>query len=65
MIALRLALIGAGVVGDFRAPDLMRLGFSPLFLSRADVWTAADRFARIMETGAWRNPAFAEKQRVT
>jgi kynureninase len=59
------ALIAAGVVGDFRAPDLMRLGFSPLFLSRADVWTAADRFARIMETGAWRNPAFAEQQRVT
>jgi kynureninase len=59
------ALIGAGVVGDFRAPDLMRLGFSPLFLHRTDVWAAADRFARIMETGAWRNPAFAEQQRVT
>jgi kynureninase len=59
------ALIAAGVVGDFRAPDLMRLGFSPLFLHRTDVWAAADRFARIMETGAWRNPAFAEKQRVT
>jgi len=59
------ALIAAGVVGDFRAPDLMRLGFSPLFLSRTDVWAAADRFARIMETGAWRNPAFAEQQRVT
>lgn len=59
------ALIAAGVVGDFRAPDLMRMGFSPLFLRRADVWTAADRFARVMETGAWRNPAFAEKQRVT
>ena len=59
------ALIGAGVVGDFRAPDLMRLGFSPLFLHRTDVWAAADRFARIMETGAWRNPAFAERQRVT
>ena len=59
------ALIAAGVVGDFRAPDLMRLGFSPLFLRRADVWSAADRFARIMATGAWRNPAFTEKQRVT
>ena len=59
------ALIAAGVIGDFRAPDLMRLGFSPLFLSRADVWTAAERFARVMETGAWRDPAFSEKQRVT
>lgn len=59
------ALIAAGVIGDFRAPDLMRLGFSPLFLRRADVWEAAHRFARVMETGAWRDPAFAEKQRVT
>jgi len=59
------ALIAEGVTGDFRAPDLMRLGFSPLFLSRADVWSAADRFARVMETGAWRDPAFSEKQRVT
>jgi kynureninase len=53
------------VIGDFRAPDLMRLGFSPLFLSRADVWVAAERFTRVMETGAWRDPAFAAKQRVT
>jgi kynureninase len=59
------ALIAEGVTGDFRAPDLMRLGFSPLFLSRSDVWAAADRFARVMETGAWRDPAFSEKQRVT
>ena len=59
------ALIAAGVIGDFRAPDLMRLGFSPLFLSRAGVWAAAERFTRVMETGAWRDPAFAAKQRVT
>jgi kynureninase len=59
------ALIAAGVIGDFRAPDLMRLGFSPLFLSRADVWAAAERFTQVMETGAWRDPAFAAKQRVT
>lgn len=59
------ALIAAGVTGDFRAPDLMRLGFSPLTLTRAEAWTAAVRLERVMDSGAWRDPAFAERRRVT
>lgn len=59
------ALIAAGVTGDFRAPDLMRVGFSPLILTRAQVWQAAVRFERIMASGAWRDPAFALRRRVT
>ena len=59
------ALIAAGVTGDFRAPDLMRLGFSPLTLTRARVWEAAVRFERVMASGAWRDPVHSERRRVT
>jgi len=59
------ALIAAGVTGDFRAPDLMRLGFSPLTLTRAQAWEAAVRLERVMDSGAWRDPVFAERRRVT
>ena len=59
------ALIAAGVTGDFRAPDLMRLGFSPLTLTRARVWEAAVRFERVMDSGAWRDPVHSERRRVT
>ena len=59
------ALIAAGVVGDFRAPDLIRFGFSPLVVSRSQVWTAAQTFASVMENGLWRDPAFSQRQKVT
>ena len=59
------ALIAAGVVGDFRAPDLIRFGFSPLVVSRSQVWTAARRFAAVMDNETWRNPSFSRRQTVT
>lgn len=59
--ALKEALIAAGVIGDFRTPDILRFGFSPLTLSVADIDRAADivRTTLIQET--WR--AYAQKQR--
>lgn len=59
------ALIEAGVVGDFRAPDVMRFGFAPLYLSYADVFEAGERLARVMADEAWRAPRFAERRAVT
>ena len=47
------AAIDAGVVGDFRPPDLIRLGFAPLHLTLADVDEAMDRLASIVTTRAW------------
>ena len=52
------AMMARGIVGDFRAPDIARFGFSPLFLSYAEVWDAAQALADILATRAWDNPAF-------
>jgi kynureninase len=59
------ALIACGVVGDFRAPDILRFGFTPLYTSFADVWGAIAALEAVMETGLWREPRFAERKLVT
>ena len=59
------ALIAAEVIGDFRAPDVVRFGLTPLYLGYEDVWQAVDRFAAILESGSWRDPRFAVRGRVT
>ena len=59
------ALIERGVIGDFRAPDILRCGFTPLYVGYEDVWRAAETLADVLETGAWRDPRFAVRSRVT
>jgi kynureninase len=59
------ALIARGVVGDFRAPDLLRLGCAPLYLSHAEVWDACDALAEVLRSEAWRDPAYAVRATVT
>ena len=59
------ALIACGVIGDFRAPDILRFGFTPLYTRFEDVWMAVAVLERIMATGLWQAPAFAERKRVT
>lgn len=59
------AMIARGVIGDFRAPDIARFGFSPLYLSYEDVFRAAQRLADIMRNESWRDPAFAQRKTVT
>ncbi len=63
--ALTQALIARGVIGDFRDPDILRLGLTPLYLSHEDVWRAGDILRETLETEAWRDPAFAERLAVT
>lgn len=59
------ALIACGVVGDFRAPDILRFGFTPLYVGFEDVWGATATLEAIMESGLWREPRFAERKLVT
>jgi len=63
--AVMQALIGRGVVGDFRAPDILRFGITPLTLSYAELWDAAAALGAIMAEGAWRDPRFAVRRTVT
>jgi kynureninase len=58
-------LIARGVIGDFRAPDLMRFGFAPLYLSFRDVHDAVVILRDILASGSWRAPEFAAKSTVT
>lgn len=59
------ALIARGVIGDFRAPDILRFGFTPLYLSYAEVWDALMQLAEVMRTAAWDAPQFHQKHKVT
>lgn len=59
------ALIAEGVIGDFRAPDILRFGFTPLYLSYADVWRAADILRDVLATGRWNDARFKARAQVT
>lgn len=59
------ALIAEGVIGDFRAPDIMRFGLTPLYLSPDDIVRAADILAVIMKDRTWDRPEFHTRQAVT
>ncbi|WP_010409757.1 kynureninase [Citromicrobium sp. JLT1363] len=63
--ALSQALIARGVIGDFRDPDVLRLGFAPAYLRFEDVAQAARHLAQVLETGEWQQPEFQERAAVT
>ena len=59
------ALIARGVVGDFRAPDILRFGFTPLYTRFVDAWDAAAHLEQVMASGEWREPRFNVRAAVT
>jgi len=59
------ALIAAGVVGDFRSPDILRFGFAPAYLRYVDVWDAAMRLRDVMVEGRWDRPEYRKQAKVT
>ncbi|MDO9403380.1 MAG: kynureninase [Polaromonas sp.] len=73
------ALIARGVVGDFRAgdatdgaertedaqPDILRFGFTPLYIGFEDVWNAVEHLRQVLVTGEWQRAEFSRKQAVT
>jgi kynureninase len=71
------ALIARGVIGDFRAgnnasdptatrqPDILRFGFTPLYIRFEDVWHAVEHLRQVLEGAEWRRPEFMRKHAVT
>ena len=59
------ALIARGIIGDFRAPDIIRFGLTPLYLRHEDIVRAVAAMAKILAEESWRDPRFAERGRVT
>jgi len=59
------ALIAQGVIGDFRAPDIMRFGFTPLYIDADDVTRAAEILGRIIIDRLWDRPEYHARRAVT
>ena len=63
--AVMQALIARGVIGDYREPELLRFGLTPLYLSYADVWDAVEILRDVLDTRAWDKPEFRTRAAVT
>lgn len=63
--AVMQALIAEGVIGDFRAPDLIRFGLAPLYNSFADIFDAVSTLARVLDDRLWDAPRFQTRSTVT
>ena len=59
------ALIARGVVGDFRAPDIMRFGFTPLYIDKDDILAACEIIGDVMQNSLWDKPEYKIKAKVT
>ncbi|HYF89235.1 kynureninase [Azospirillum sp.] len=63
--AIMQALIDRGVIGDFRAPDILRFGFTPLYIGEAEVRGAVAVLKQVMDGGLWDRPEYHRKAAVT
>jgi len=69
--AIMQALIARGVIGDFRAGDgaahldILRFGFTPLYIGFEEVWAAVEHLRQVLDNGEWQQPEFNQKQAVT
>ena len=53
------------MIGDFRAPDVLRFGFTPLYTRFADVWDAVEHLRQVLHGGEWREVRFGQRGAVT
>jgi kynureninase len=59
------ALIARGVIGDYREPDLVRLGFAPLYVRHVDVVQAVAETVAVVEAGEHLDPGWSRRGTVT
>lgn len=59
------ALLDRGLIGDFREPDIMRFGITPLFLDENDMVRAAQTIEQVMNDETWRQPKYEVRNTVT
>ena len=64
------ALIARNVIGDYRAgdaqqPDILRFGFTPLYLGFEDVWNSVEHLRQVLDSGEWQRPEFNQQHAVT
>lgn len=58
-------LITEGIIGDFRAPDILRFGFAPLYVSYEDIWQTVMKLKAIMVSGSWQEEKYSVRNQVT
>jgi kynureninase len=63
--ALSQALIARGVIGDFREPDILRLGLAPAYLRFEDCWHAAEALGEVLASGEWERAEYRQRAAVT
>lgn len=63
--AIMQAVIARGVVGDFRAPNILRFGFAALYVRYVDIWDAVAVLQDVMHTRSWDRPEFTARKAVT
>ncbi len=59
------ALIGRGLIGDYREPEVLRFGLTPLYFGYADVWDAVEILKDVLDSKAWDKPEFKQRSAVT
>ena len=59
------ALIARKVIGDFRAPDVLRVGFAPAYVRHADCWRLVSELRDMLDSGEWRKAEYAQRGAVT
>ena len=59
------ALIARGVIGDFRAPDILRFGITPLYIGDDDIRRAAEVMGEVLGARLWDRPEYRTRARVT
>lgn len=64
-LAIMRALIERGVIGDFRAPDALRFGFTPLYTRHEDIWIAVETLREILQARCWQEERYSGSSTVT